>query len=111
MNRTIIIRADDTVEQQDWPTGSPSLEWLQKAVGGYIETVPFWNTYDDDGTTRGCVAYCNEEGKLDGLPANRLANQKWDEALKRRFPDAGQRLDYLVGTIVVLVGDRRFRES
>lgn len=39
-----------------------TLEGLQKAVGGYIETV-FLEDY--------VVLICNEEGKLIGLPGNR----------------------------------------
>ncbi|KTE90727.1 hypothetical protein AT727_23970 [Desulfitobacterium hafniense] len=39
-----------------------TLEGLQKAVGGYIETV-----YLEDNV----VLVCNEEGKLIGLPGNR----------------------------------------
>ncbi len=38
------------------------LSSLQKAVGGYIETV-----YNGDGT----IIICNEEGKLKGLEGNR----------------------------------------
>lgn len=38
------------------------LSALQKAVGGYIETV-----YNGDGT----IIICNEEGKLKGLEGNR----------------------------------------
>lgn len=38
------------------------LSALQKAVGGYIETV-----YNGDGT----IIVCNEEGKLKGLEGNR----------------------------------------
>ena len=55
---------------------SPTLENLQKTVGGYIEPVSF----------DGWVILCNENGKLEGLPVNmRLGN-----------------VDVLVGTIVVL---------
>ncbi len=39
-----------------------SLEGMQRAVGGYIQPL-----YQKDGT----VLICNEEGKLDSLPANR----------------------------------------
>jgi hypothetical protein len=39
-----------------------TLEALQKAVGGYIETV---------GLENGLVLICNEEGKLRGLTPNR----------------------------------------
>lgn len=55
---------------------SPTLENLQKTVGGYIEPVSF----------DGWVILCNENGKNEGLPYNmRLGN-----------------VDVLVGTIVVL---------
>jgi hypothetical protein len=55
---------------------SPTLENLQKTVGGYIETVTF-NEW---------VILCNENGKIEGLPYNmRIGN-----------------LDVLVGTIIVL---------
>lgn len=36
-----------------------TLEWLQRLVGGYIETVKF---------RPGFIAICNEEGRLLGLP-------------------------------------------
>lgn len=40
---------------------SPTLENLQKIVGGYIETVTL---------PEGYVIICNEEGRLIGLPQN-----------------------------------------
>jgi hypothetical protein len=41
------------------------LESMQKIVGGYIEFVPFFGDL--------CI-FCNEEGKLTGLPPNRPLN-------------------------------------
>ena len=41
-----------------------TLKELQKFVGGYIELVPCADR----------VAYCNEEGRLNGLPPNALAS-------------------------------------
>lgn len=41
---------------------NPTLENLQKIVGGYIEIVP--NRYTD------AIMYCNEEGKLEDLESN-----------------------------------------
>lgn len=38
------------------------LSAMQKIVGGYIETVPFF--------VEGVLAVCNEEGKLEGLTPN-----------------------------------------
>lgn len=46
-----------------------SLEGLQNAVGGYIETVP------EPGLPEDCVIICDEEGKLKGKPCNRAL---WD---------------------------------
>ncbi|MCU0505710.1 MAG: DUF3846 domain-containing protein [Chloroflexi bacterium] len=43
--------------------GKPTLRDLQKAVGGYLEAAPVYCPED-------ITAYCNEEGKLDGLPLN-----------------------------------------
>lgn len=40
------------------------LESLQSAVDGWIEGIPLGN---------GAFMYCNEEGKLKGLPANLIA--------------------------------------
>lgn len=56
-----LLKADGTIEQMKW---NPSLEELQAAVGGYIEFVPTGNAG---------YMYCNEEGKLLGLPVNKAA--------------------------------------
>ncbi len=60
---------------------------LQKTVGGYIEAV---SPAEGD-----WVLYCNEEGKLQGLPVNRLATTFINELM----PGFAQR-DVLVGTVV-----------
>ena len=44
---------------------SPDYNTLRKAVGGWIEGVALV----------GVTAYCNEEGKLEGLPVNALATR------------------------------------
>lgn len=59
-----ILRVNGTKEQL--PKGILSLEVLQKAVGGYVETIP---------TKDGKVMVLNEEGKLHGLPVNTVACQ------------------------------------
>ena len=73
-----LLRVDGTIEQMGW---NPSLKELQKAVDGYIEIVPMAN---------GGHFYCNEEGKLIGLPHNPAANSLID------FNDT------IVGNVVVL---------
>lgn len=81
----------------------PDLKFLQDGVGGYIEIVPNFDTFLIEGREFPCVAFCNEEGKLDGLPFNPLATQFWincfnPEAINR-FPDV------LVGDVVVMFSD------
>jgi hypothetical protein len=63
----------------------PSLEELQKAVGGYIEPV-------DRFLKEGTQAYANEEGLLRGLPRNAAATI----AVKWPYP--------IVGPVVVIEG-------
>ena len=73
-----LLKVDGTIEQMG---KNPSLEQIQKAVGGYIEAVPMAN---------GGIFYCNEEGKLLGLPNNLAANTLIDFN------------DYIVGGVVVI---------
>jgi Domain of unknown function (DUF3846) len=81
----------------------PTLDDLQKIVGGYIEVIPFWNVYNDGTKLLPCVAFCNEEGKLHGLPINNHAQVLWQGAVGDRMLT-----DHLVGTIAVVVGPRWF---
>lgn len=75
----------------------PQYETISEAVGGYIETVPHFDKYEG----RPCVAFCNEEGKLDGLDPNPVAQQYWDEQLGFYNPD------YLVGPILIIAADTK----
>lgn len=73
----------------------PSLRRLQWIVGGSIEAVPHWTSFQ--GTD--CVAYCNEEGKLEHLPINHVATAAWHhQAGLLSHPD------WLCGHVVVIVG-------
>lgn len=49
--------------------GPPSLEYLQAAVGGYIEGVPMPKSWGPG------IMYCNEEGLLHALPYNHAATE------------------------------------
>lgn len=90
---TIIPVGDAAVSSKEL-AAAPRLEELQGGVGGDIETVPYFTRYQGEP----CVAFCNEAGKLDGLPVNRRATILWH----------GQRPinDYLVGPIVIVTGDK-----
>ena len=60
MNAVITIKADGTKSVESVET--IDLDFLQEAVGGYIEAVGL-SSYD-------AVMYVNEEGILRGLPVN-----------------------------------------
>lgn len=50
-----------------------------------------------------CVTYCNEEGRIIGLPVNRIANELSVDPSTQLYP--------LLGTIVILTGDDAFMRS
>jgi hypothetical protein len=75
------------------------LKMLQEAVGGYIEAVPAFTHYRG----RTCVAFCNENGKLDRLPANVRATAAWWD--RREFGD------FLVGDVIIITGDAELLEE
>lgn len=99
MNRTIIIKTDGSRVEKEWSDGlRPSLDELQAAVGGYIEAVPHVEQYKD----QPAVMYCNEEGKLSGLPYNYAATALWYEAMEQVVADA------LVGDCIIVTGSKDF---
>ena len=97
MNRMVVLKTDGTVEVTDKLDTVPPLDVLQKGVGGYIETVPFFNKYEG----KQCKAFCNEEGKLHNLPLNEHATALWVEQV-------GSVSDVLMGDVVILSGTPLF---
>jgi hypothetical protein len=96
--KTILIAVDgtETVVNHIAP---PTLEFMQQAVGGYIEKISMFNEFRGEA----CFALCNEEGKLQDLPYNAKATEHWAAALN------GQRLDdMLCGPILIICGDNEF---
>lgn len=95
--RLTIIRAADgqcVVFDLNRPV---TLEEMQKAVGGHIEEVPSFEKFHD----RPCIAFCNEEGKLDGLPVNIAATKAWRD-------QSGPHDDFLAGDVCIVSGDAEF---
>jgi hypothetical protein len=101
-------------------TKAPTAAEINEIVGGYIEAVPGFTSVDIDGEGAvPCVAFCNEDGKRLGLATNRLATVMWNAALVRAGhpgllrprEEGGGLADYLVGTIVVVRGDRELMEA
>ena len=111
----VILGTDGTIDRREVENPDNLFRTLQNEVGGYIEMVPYWKTYRDQGERKPCVAVCNEEGKLNGLPPNPLATALWHVALKEQMnidlPKFAGDLDHLVGQIVVVMGDEEFMEE
>lgn len=60
MSKSTIIKPDGTTITREWPGNSgPCLEWMQKAVEGYIECLTRTSTK---------IVFVNEEGRLRRLP-------------------------------------------
>lgn len=76
---------------------------LSKAVAGSIEQVPLFTSINLGNGEKPCVAFCNEEGKLQNLPLNEWATFLWSQAVNGKHLN-----DALVGTVVVVWGDREF---
>lgn len=83
MTTGLIVRTDGTAAYVELPPMSEQFEFLRRTVGGWIECVF---------VTGGVHLYCNEEGKLDGLPYNEKAT----------FLAGRQGIDPLVGDVIFL---------
>lgn len=86
MKKAIQIKTDGTINVLD--TTADSLETLQTAVGGWVQAIDL---------ATDMTMWCNEEGKLVGLPHNPFAQYMWDTAF-------GAHTDYIVGDIVLTGG-------
>lgn len=93
----------------------PDLDYIKGVIGGWLEYVSGFNTIEIEDDVFHCVAYCNEEGKLQGQDINVAATHAWDKALRRgdMHPNGilgsdGNPIDVLVGSVIVLFGDEEF---
>jgi hypothetical protein len=91
--KALIITAQGAVSVQEIER---SLESFQGIVGGYIEGVdlPESSLFRDAPPGR---IYCNEDGKVKGLPRNAKASKLCDMAGVGLMDG-----DYLVGTVLIL---------
>lgn len=79
-----LIKTDGTIENVEPKNGTDfSLDEMQKFVGGYIEVA-----YPP--SEHGAIMVVNEEGKLRGLPINKLASKAY-------FPNQ----DVIVGDVLL----------
>lgn len=117
MKGTMLIYEADATEPtlRVFIDSSPKLKELQAAVGGRIETVPYFDHIRVNGERREAVAFCNEEGKVKGLPVNRQATLIWAQVLDNNGmtirDEHGDFLDMLVGPVIVLYGDEEFMRA
>jgi hypothetical protein len=95
----IIKPTDTTYAEGKVLTTLPTLDMLVFGVEGHIELVPRFTKFGG----RSCVAFCNEEGKMQGKQPNHLAHILWEENVGRLITE-----DYLVGNIVIIVADASF---
>lgn len=112
----VVLGTDGSIDRTEVGNPSGLLPTLQKAVGGYVEVIPYFKTFLDQGEQKPCIALCNEEGKLNELPYNALATALWHEVLKKdktiaAMPMVGSQLDSLVGPVVIVMGDDEFMEE
>lgn len=99
-----IIKPDGAIDNIEYPDSKPSLEDLQREVGGYIQIVPNFDTFRH----MSCVVYCDEEGLLKGYELNPVATKEWRSQLQGPYDPHMARL---WGRIVILTGDEEFRNG
>ena len=92
--RVTVIKTDGTISHVEQDT-TPELKQLQDGVAGSIEVIPDFKYYEGEN----CVAFCNEEGKLEGLPFNGHATREW---LQQSPVYLGR--DVLCGDIIIVSG-------
>lgn len=92
--RINVLKANGDLEIHDFET-EPTLEQLQRMVGGFIEIVPGFNKY----LGADCEAYCNEDGIRLNLPRNEQASRQWRLQLHGRL----QQEPRLLGDIVIVM--------
>jgi hypothetical protein len=96
----ITIGTDGTISRQA-TSDLENLDALQAAVGGSIEFVPRFDSFEG----RACDAYVNEVGILDGLPENPMATRLWWDQIGGGRGVGGSRLH---GPVALVTGDADF---
>lgn len=105
MGIMMVVHPDGTTKTE-MIRRAPRLQDMQALVGGMIESVPLVDHRAvGEGDKQRVVAFCNEEGKLHGLPVNPEATRMWHKSVGTNYPDV------LVGTVIFLWGDAAFMRS
>jgi len=66
----ITLNTEGEAKEVELVEGESQLDKLQQAVGGWVQAVDF---------TPNLTLWCNEEGKLIGLPINPMATFLWEK--------------------------------
>ena len=97
MYNVFVIRANGSIEFTVQPD-APNLGQLQRAVGGWIETIPHFHKLQFGGQWyRRGRAFANEEGLLKGMPANARASLAWKESFRGAYGLVGDVIFYAKG--------------
>lgn len=91
MTKFAVLKVDGTLSFEE-VDAEKEYDFLSGTVGGYIQAVPL--SYDE--TIGDLTLWCNEEGKLDGLPFNQAATMLWELFYGKT--------DYMVGDVVLSGG-------
>jgi hypothetical protein len=94
-----VIKVDGTVTTT-LDKDSCTLEEVQGIVGGYIEPVPLFVTWEGEP----CQVWCDEEGKVKRKAINQKATEEWYDAVGAIVGN-----DVLVGDICILTGKSMLR--
>jgi len=87
VKKAVVIKTNGTTETIEMGP-SNELSVLQESVGGWIQAIQLSDTL---------VMWLNEEGKMESLPHNAIAQWYWDMAF-------GPETDYIVGNVVFTGG-------
>jgi hypothetical protein len=89
MKKFAVIKVDGSMDFHDVDP-EKEYDFLSGSVGGWIQSVSLSNQLE------GFDLYCNEEGKLNGLPVNWTATYLWELSYGKT--------DVLVGDVVLTGG-------
>ena len=89
MKKFAVIKTTGEIDFHD-VSSEGEYDFLSGSVGGSIQSVYLGNDFD------GFNLWCNEEGKLEGLPFNALATELWENSYGKT--------DMIVGDVVVTGG-------
>ena len=89
MKKFAVIKTTGEIDFQD-VSSEGEYDFLSGTVGGWIQSVFLRNDFED------FTLWCNEEGKLNGLPFNVLATDLWENSYGKT--------DMIVGNVVITGG-------